>query len=272
MTRIDDEAQARERERARRAADWQTDARRVRRVRVFRDAAIDETRWPATIPAVRAFLRVAGGEGWEFSPGVTFLVGENGSGKSTLLEGIAEAVGLPAEGGSTNGGRASAGIESPLGEWLRVEHGLASSRWGFFLRAETMHGYYSYLEDLAEFGSPDPSYHRMSHGESFNTILSEKLDPERFVTGLALLDEPEAGLSFTSLLSWLSALDRMRARGTQVICATHSPILTSLPGATILELGDWGIREAAWGELQLVDHHCRFLDAPERYLRHLLAE
>ena len=36
---------------------------------------------------------------------MTFLVGENGSGKSTLIEGIAEAFGLPAEGGTTNGGR-----------------------------------------------------------------------------------------------------------------------------------------------------------------------
>jgi predicted ATPase len=112
----------------------------------------------------------------------------------------------------------------------------------------------------------------MSHGESFNELLAEKLDPEQFVTGLALLDEPEAGLSFQSLLSWVTALDRMRSRGTQVLCATHSPVLISLPGATILELGDWGIRETSWEELELVQHHRRYLEAPERYLRHLLAE
>ncbi len=252
------------------ADDWQTDSRRIRRVHVHGDAAIDEHAWPATVPAIRAFLDgVRRNGGWEFTAGVTFLVGENGSGKSTLLEGIAEAAGLPAEGGSTNGGRATWRTESPLGEWLRIEHGLQSSRWGFFLRAETMHGYYSYLEDI---GGPDPAFHRMSHGESFNELLAEKLDPEQFVTGLALLDEPEAGLSFQSLLSWVTALDRMRSRGTQVLCATHSPVLTSLPGATILELGDWGIRETSWEELELVQHHRRYLEAPERYLRHLLAE
>jgi predicted ATPase len=57
-----------------------------------------------------------------------------------------------------------------------------------------------------------------------------------------------------------------------VLCATHSPVLISLPGATILELGDWGIRETSWEELELVQHHRRYLEAPERYLRHLLAE
>lgn len=251
------------------AADWQNDSRSIRRVHVYGDAAIDDRSWPATVPAVRAFLDGIGARGWEFSAGVTFLVGENGSGKSTLLEGIAEAAGLPAEGGSTNGGRASSRTESPLGEWLRIERGLQSSRWGFFLRAETMHGYYSYLEDI---GGPDPAFHRMSHGESFNRILAEKLDPEQFVTGLALLDEPETGLSFQSQLGWVTALDRMRSRGTQVICATHSPMLTSLPGATILELGDWGIHEVDWQDLELVQHHRRYLESPERYLRHLLEE
>ncbi|MBK0418045.1 AAA family ATPase [Leucobacter sp. CSA1] len=250
------------------AAEWQTDSRSIRRVHVFADARIDERAWPATVPAVRAFLDgIAERDGWEFSPGVTFLVGENGSGKSTLLEGIAEAAGLPPEGGSTNGGRSTWRTESPLGEWLRIERGLQGTKWGFFLRAETMHGYYSYLEDL---GGPGPALHRMSHGESFNEILAEKLDPEQFVTGLALLDEPEAGLSFSSLLNRLTALDRMRERGTQVVCATHSPVLTSLPGATILELGEWGIREASWEDLELVQHHRRYLEAPERYLRHLL--
>ncbi|UOQ58537.1 AAA family ATPase [Leucobacter allii] len=252
---------------ARGGADWRSDARPIRRVHVFDDAPVDAAEWPATIPAVSAFLEGCRRAGWEFGHGVTFLVGENGSGKSTLLEGIAEAAGLPAEGGSTNGGRRTARTESPLGEWLRVERGPRASRWGFFLRAETMHGYFSYLDGI---GAPGPSMHRLSHGEAFNELLAEKLDPDRSVTGLAVLDEPEAGLSFQSQLSWVGALDRMRRRGTQVICATHSPILTSLPGAEILELGDRGIREAGWEELELVQHHRRYLAAPDRYLRHLL--
>lgn len=56
----------------------------------------------------------------------------------------------------------------------------------------------------------------------------------------------------------------MRSRGTQVICATHSPVLASLPGATILELGGWGIRETSWEDLDLVYHHRLYLQSPGR--------
>ncbi len=258
------------------AVEWQDDPRSIRSIGVFGDADIDWDSWPVTVPAVREFLRVASAGspfgGWEFGPGVTFLVGENGSGKSTLIEGIAEAAGLPAEGGTMNGGARTRRSESPLGEWLRVERGLRAAKGEFFLRAETMHGYYTWLEEILEEqpSHPDARLHRLSHGESFNTLLDSKLDHERFLTGLALLDEPEAGLSFGSALRWLSGLDRMRLRGAQVICATHSPILCSLPGATILELGDWGIRETTWEDLELVHHHRSYLQAPERYLRHLL--
>ena len=250
-----------------RGDEWLNDPRPVQRVKVFSDAAVTPAAWPATVPAVAQFLEVASGEGWEFGPGVTFLVGENGSGKSTLIEGIAEAAGLPAEGGSTNGGGETRRTESPLGEWLRIERSPRAPRWGFFLRAETMHGYYSWRDDL---GGPAPSLHTMSHGESFNALLDETLDHPHYVSGLACLDEPEAALSFSSTLRSLASLDRMRSRGTQVICATHSPVLAALPGATILELGDWGIRESAWEDLELVRLQRGFLESPGRYLRHLL--
>ena len=54
--------------------------------------------------------------------------------------------------------------------------------------------------------------------------------------------------------------------------ATHSPIVASVPGASILELGDWGIRAARWEELDLVSHWRRFLSDPASYYRHLLAD
>ena len=250
-----------------RGDDWLHDPRPVRRARLFSDAAIEPDHWPANIPAVAQFLEVAGAEGWEFAPGVTFLVGENGSGKSTLIEGIAEAYGLPAEGGSSNGGGQTRRTESPLGEWLRLERSPRAARFGFFLRAETMHGYYSWRDDL---GGAAPSLHTMSHGESFNALLDGTLDHPHYVAGLACLDEPEAALSFSSTLRWVASLDRMRSRGTQVICATHSPVLSALPGATILELGEWGIRESAWEDLEIVRLHRGFLESPGRYLRHLL--
>lgn len=247
------------------ADDWLNDGRAIRRVSLHTDAEIDHGTWPATIPAVAQLLRNGGRE---FAPGLTFLVGENGSGKSTLLEGVAMAYGLPPEGGSNNGSHSTRRSESPLGDWLRIERSPAAPKWGFFLRAETMHGYYSYLESLP--GSPDGHLHTLSHGESFNDLLDNKLNHPRYTAGLVCLDEPEAALSFSSLLAWVAGLDRMIARGTQVICATHSPLLASVPGASILELGEWGIRETTWAELELVQHWRSYLDDPRRYLRHLL--
>ena len=47
-------------------------------------------------------------------------------------------------------------------------------------------------------------------------------------------------------------------------------MLASLPGATLLEVGDWGLRPTAWEDLELVEHWRSFLTGPGRYLRHLL--
>lgn len=239
------------------------DDRPVRRVSAAPGLTVEGDRWPATVPAVAHLLR----DGLELTAGVTFLVGENGSGKSTLIEGIATAYGLPPEGGTTNGSHSTRPSESPLGEWLRLERSPGAPRFGFFLRAETMHGYYTYLESLR---GPDAPLHELSHGESFNALLATKLNHPRYVTGFACLDEPEAALSFGSTLTWLAELNDMVGRGTQVVCATHSPILAALPGARIIELGPWGMRDAVWDDLEIVRHWRSFLDSPERYLRHLL--
>ena len=84
------------------------------------------------------------------------------------------------------------------------------------------------------------------------------------------MDEPEAPLSFTSTLSLVATLDQLRAAGAQIVVATHSPLLTALPGATILELGAHGIRETAWAELDLVRGWRSYLDRPEAFLSRLL--
>ena len=86
-------------------------------------------------------------------------------------------------------------------------------------------------------------------------------------------NEPAGELTerlFTSTLQLLSRLDALRADGAQVVVATHSPLLTALPGATILELGEQGIRKTTWDELEIVAHWRRFLDRPDAYLRALL--
>jgi predicted ATPase len=194
------------------------------------------------------------------------FVGENGSGKSTLIEGIAQAYGLSPEGGSTGARHTTRRTESPLSECLQLSRGIGAARWGFFLRAETMHGFYSYLEQKPG-GSPEPVFHEMSHGEWFLEILANRFNGP----GLYVLDEPESALSFSGCLALVGVLHRIVADGRrQAIVATHSPIIAATPGARILEVGEWGLRETTWADLELVQNWHAFLDAPDQYLRHVL--
>ena len=216
--------------------------------------------WPASIPAVRQLLD----DGLSLNPGITFLVGENGSGKSTILEGVALAYGMSPEGGSTSARHATRATESPLSEWLSLQRGVGASRWGFFLRAETMHSFYTYLEANPS-AREEPRFHEMSHGESFLAILDTRFDSPAFYC----LDEPEAALSFTSMLTLIATLRQIAAEGGQILCATHSPVLAAIPDAAIIEVGPWGMRPSSWEDLDLVQHWKSYLDSPQRYLRHL---
>jgi len=240
--------------------EWTLDQPPVVAVRVVDDPD-RPAGWPRTVPAVAQLL--AGGI--DLAPGVTFLVGENGSSKSTVLEGVALAYGFSPEGGSNQARHSTRPSESPLSDWLEIQRGVGASRWGFFLRAETMHAFYTYLEDNPSSG-PEPVFHEMSHGESFLAILDTRFDRP----GFYCLDEPEAALSFSSTLALMATLQRIALHGGQVLCATHSPILASLAGARVLELGVWGMRETRWEDLELVHHWRAYLDSPRRYLRHLL--
>jgi predicted ATPase len=239
------------------ADNWLTDRRSVRRV-VPNGYA--ENRWPAHVPAVAQLLD----EGLELGEGVTLLVGENGTGKSTLVEAVAMAFGLSPEGGSTQARHSTRESESHLWRWIRLERAAGASPWGFFLRAETMHGFYSYLE--ANPGGYDPDFHQLSHGESFLEILRTRFDSP----GLYCLDEPEAALSFTGQIALVATMHEMGQGGAQFLCATHSPLLAALPGATILEVGPWGLRNTTYDQLELVEHWKAYLAEPMRYLRHVL--
>ena len=235
------------------------DPRPVARVTVDAGAAGHPDAWPYSIPSVRALAR----DGLELDD-LTILVGENGTGKSTIVEAVAMAYGLGAEGGSVNGRDVTWESESPLHGALTLRRGGGASKWGYFLRAETMHGLFTYLQS----SGPEQDFHSRSHGEAFWDLV----DTSRFSGGgLFVLDEPEAGLSFDAQLRLVALLlDLADRRGAQVLMATHSPILASVPGAALYELSDDGMQRRRWEDLAVVQHHRRYLEAPERYLRHLL--
>ena len=72
------------------AASEEFDARPVRAFQPGPGLQVDESVWPASVPALAQVLR----DGLEVPAGLTVLVGENGSGKSTVVETLAEAYGL----------------------------------------------------------------------------------------------------------------------------------------------------------------------------------
>jgi predicted ATPase len=222
--------------------------------------------WPYAIPAVEQLISEGG---LDIEPGVTFVVGENGSGKSTLVEAFAAV--YPRSGVATPFadvlGPGPSAEDSPLS--LRARTNRMASHAGFFLRAEAMHAYFASIDD-------DPRQarawrgerlQRQSHGESFLSLLRHRFAD----VGVYFLDEPEAALSFRSCLGLVALFDAMRREGSQLIVATHSPLLVSLPDATLLEVGEWGLRRATgFDELDLVGEWRSFLEAPPRFLKHLL--
>lgn len=77
-------------------------------------------------------------------------------------------------------------------------------------------------------------------------------------------------MSFSSCLRLVAILHELAEAGSQIICATHSPVLAATPGAEIIEVGAHGLRRTSWDELELVDHWRRYLSNPHAYLRHLI--
>lgn len=228
----------------------------VRRVEAHpdSDAPSDTQGWPFTLAPVAQLLH----EGLELSE-LTILVGENGVGKSTIIEAVAMAYGFSPEGGSKITRESARPSESPLHQYVRLSRGLARSRWGYFLRAETMHGLLTYLEERP---GEDPRYHEQSHGEAFTELLGTKLTHMYDNGGFLVMDEPEAGLSLVTQITLANQLAELREYDIQVLMATHSPILAATPGAQIIELDEHGFRPCHWHELTSVSLYRRFLTDP----------
>lgn len=183
-----------------------------------------------------------------FHPNVTFLVGENGSGKSTLIEALAVAWGFNAEGGGREHQFQTRTSHSPLHRFVRPVRSPQRVQDGFFLRAESFFTTASYLEDHGADRFGDKPLHEQSHGESFFALFDN-----RFIgDGLYILDEPEAALSPSRQLSFVSRLHELVNARSQLIIATHSPILLGYPNAWIYQASEHGLERV---EYEDTDHY-----------------
>lgn len=179
-----------------------------------------------------------------FDAPVTIIVGENGTGKSTLLEAIAVLAGFE-EGG---GGRGIGAVG--FDEFTEVSGGrladALNASWlpkvgrGWFFRAETFFSLARYIEG---------DFLSHSHGEGFLRFFEERCQRP----GVFIFDEPESALSVSRQFEFLKLLKRMQiASNTQVIMATHAPILMALPEARLLRLEKYGLRPVT---LEDTDHY-----------------
>lgn len=226
--------------------------------------------YPFGLPAVRGWDRLL------LHPKVTYFVGENGSGKSTLVEAIAIAVGFNAEGGSRNFNFAMRASHSPLHEFMRLVRSPRRRRDGYFLRAESYYNVATEIERLDEEpGGPKivdshggTSLHAMSHGQSFMALLEHRFGG----SGLYILDEPEAALSPNRQLAFLGRLHELVRQKSQLIIATHSPIILAYPDAAIYEFTERGVAKAAYEDLEHVQVTRSFLNRTDVFLETLLSE
>jgi predicted ATPase len=228
-----------------------------------RDDVRDPDAWYWELPAV-AQLRAAG---MQLAP-VTVLVGENGSGKSTLVEAIARAWQERLTAQVHHWGDPPFAEDASLWRELDLDAPWPRPQGGIWLRGEAMHQRFAGIDrddfELRAFdGVP---LNARSHGEGFLAFL-ESRTLER---GLWIPDEPESALSFRSSLRLMAMLHGTVAAGSQVLLATHSPVLAALPGATVYELHGSGYSQRGWAELDLVQDWQVFFDDPTRLLHHLL--
>ncbi|MEM6696451.1 MAG: AAA family ATPase [Pseudomonadota bacterium] len=181
-----------------------------------------------------------------FDSPVTIFCGENGTGKSTLIEAIAACAGYDDAGG----GKGYRAVDHSEAREINGGHLAPHLRagWlpkvtdGWFFRAESFFSVARYLDAVS---SPAADFLSHSHGEGFLRLFDERMGRQ----GFYLMDEPESALSPRRQLDLLSLLAAIQeGASSQVILATHSPLLMAVPGAAL-----WGFSRGGIVPISLSD-------------------
>ncbi len=220
----------------------------LKRIWLEQSRVIDHTAYPFCLPFLQNEFELS------FERSITIIVGENGAGKSTLLEGIAALAGYDEAGGGkgympVDHSHAIEAMGGQLAKALRASW-LPKITNGWVFRAESFFSVARYLDEAARSGGgPPPDFLSHSHGEGFLRFFEERCQKQ----GIFIFDEPESALSPSRQMEFLKLMRRMDNSGiSQVIMATHSPMLMAYPDACLLRLSKYGLEKVT---VQETDHY-----------------
>src|SRR5882672_11169728 len=239
----------------------------LRRIWLEPSRIADRAAYPFCLPSLRDDFEL------DLDHAITIIVGENGTGKSTLLEGIAVLAGYDEAGGGkgyrpVDHSRAVEAMGGRLSKALRASW-LPKITNGWFFRAESFFSVARYLDEAAIGVGPPPDFLSHSHGEGFLRFFAERCQRQ----GIFIFDEPESALSPTRQIEFLKLLRRMdESKISQIIMATHSPLLMAYPNARLLRLSKSGLEPVTVKE---TDHYRvmrEFCDDPASFVEAAIAE
>ena len=104
-----------------------------------------------------------------------------------------------------------------------------------------------------------------SHGEGFLTFFKNRMHQK----GIYLLDEPETPLSATNQYQLLVMITDLVKNGSQVIIATHSPIVMALKDAVIYNFSKDKIEKIKYDDIESVIFTKHFLNKTNNFIDRL---
>ncbi|MFO8049236.1 MAG: AAA family ATPase [Desulfosudaceae bacterium] len=231
------------------------------KINILAESFPDTDQYPFNLGLLRETRQV------DLTTPVTFFAGENGTGKSTLLEAVARRCNIQIWGGEERRRLRGNPYEKMLPACLSVEW-TAGPVPGSFFASELFRHFAQLLDEWAVddpavldyFGSQ--SLMEKSHGQSHLAFFKTRYA----IKGLYFLDEPENALSPKSQLELRRVLHQAgRDHDVQFLIATHSPLLLSLPGATIFSFDESPLQTVSCEETEHYRVYRDFFHNPERF-------
>lgn len=261
-------------------------------LKTLRFKEFDKEEYPFNIPCIQNI------ETLDLSGKITVFVGDNGSGKSTLLKALAyynNSINVSAQRIESNYYKEIIELASKMKCTYDVK-----TRSGFFFSGEEFITYINQLKQMKqdlkdELKRVDVEYkdksvfaqnqarmafagqlHLMentydgelkekSHGEGFLEFFKARMQKQ----GIYLLDEPETPLSAVNQYKLVVMITDLVRSGSQVVIATHSPILMALEGAKIYNFTDDLVEEIKYEDIESVVFMKHFLNNKDNYINRL---